>query len=258
MARKKSKEEINLDNVELDENGEPVEEKGGKFTSFLIGLVVIIIWLVIFALLIKMDVGGVGTMLRPYLKNVPVINQILPEASNEEIAEETGYKFNSIAEAVERIKELEKELSAYQNSGDASAQKIAELQAEVDRLKVFEENQEYYEQLKDEFDREVVFTENAPDIEEYKKWYESIDADNAAALYEEVVRQLQHSKEVLNWAETYAKMDPENAAAILEEMTGDTDLVAEILECMTSKQRAAILAEMDTVFAAKLTKIMYP
>ena len=56
MARKKSKEELNLDNVELDENGEPVESKGSKLTSFLVGLVVVIIWLVIFALLIKMDV----------------------------------------------------------------------------------------------------------------------------------------------------------------------------------------------------------
>ena len=93
-----------------------------------------------------MDVGGVGTMLRPYLKTVRVINQILPDASSEEIADETGYKFNSIAEAVERIKELESQLSAYQNSWDASAQQIADLQAEVDRLKVFEENQEYYEQ----------------------------------------------------------------------------------------------------------------
>ena len=227
MARKKSKEELNLDNVELDENGEPVESKGSKLTSFLVGLVVVIIWLVIFALLIKMDVGGVGTMLRPYLKNVPVINQILPDASSEEIADETGYKFNSIAEAVER-------------------------------LKVFEENQEYYEQLKDEFDREVVFTDNAPDISEYKKWYESIDADNAAALYAEVVRQLEHKQEVQDWAAAYAKMDAKNAAAILQEMTGDTNLVAEILECMTAKQRAAILAEMDTVFAAKMTKIMYP
>lgn len=257
MAKKRSKEEI-MENIELDENGEPVEEKGGKFTSFLIGLVVVIIWLIIFALLIKMDVGGVGTMLRPYLKNVPVINQILPEASNEEIAEETGYKYNSLAEAVERIKELEKQIAAYQTSGEASAEKIAELQAEVDRLKVFEENQEYYEQLKDEFDREVVFTENAPDIEEYKKWYESIDEDNAALLYSEVVEQLAYSKKVQEWAETYAKMDAENAAAILEEMTGDTDLVAKILLAMTSKQRAAILAEMDTVYAAKLTKIMYP
>ena len=258
MARKKSKEELNLDNVELDENGEPVESKGSKLTSFLVGLVVVIIWLVIFALLIKMDVGGVGTMLRPYLKNVPVINQILPDASSEEIADETGYKFNSIAEEVERIKELESQLSAYQNSGDASAQQIADLQAEVDRLKVFEENQEYYEQLKDEFDREVVFTDNAPDISEYKKWYESIDADNAAALYAEVVRQLEHKQEVQDWAAAYAKMDAKNAAAILQEMTGDTNLVAEILECMTAKQRAAILAEMDTVFAAKMTKIMYP
>lgn len=47
MARKKSKEELNLDNVELDENGEPVESKGSKLTSFLVGLVVVIIWLVI-------------------------------------------------------------------------------------------------------------------------------------------------------------------------------------------------------------------
>lgn len=78
-----------LDNVELVKTAEPVESKGSKLTSFLVGLVVVIIWLVIFALLIKMDVGGVGTMLRPYLKNVPVINQILPDASSEEIADET-------------------------------------------------------------------------------------------------------------------------------------------------------------------------
>ena len=38
----------------------------------------------------------------------------------------------------------------------------------------------------------------------------------------------------------------------------DTDLVSDILLCMTSKQRAAILAEMDPVYAAKLTVIMYP
>ena len=258
MARKKSKEELNLDNVELDENGEPVESKGSKLTSFLVGLVVVIIWLVIFALLIKMDVGGVGTMLRPYLKNVPVINQILPDASSEEIADETGYKFNSIAEAVERIKELESQLSAYQNSGDASAQQIADLQAEVDRLKVFEENQEYYEQLKDEFDREVVYTDNAPDISNYKSWYESIDADNAAELYKQVIKDLEYSQKIKDWAEAYAKMDAASAAAILEEMTGDTNLVSQILQCMTSKQRAAVLAEMDPVYAAKITKITHP
>ncbi len=53
-------------------------------------------------------------------------------------------------------------------------------------------------------------------------------------------------------------MDADKAAAILEEMTGDTNLVAKILNCMTSKQRGAVLAAMDPVYAAKITKIMYP
>lgn len=260
MAKKKKakdKNNLNVDDVELDENGEPVE-KGSNFTSFLIALVIIAIWLVIFGLLIKMDVGGVGSMLRPYLKNVPVISMILPEASDEEIAEENGYQFKNLSEAIDRIKELENELANYQNSGASSSQEVADLQAEIDRLKVFEDNQEYYEQLKDQFDREVVFTDNAPDISEYKKWYESIDADNAAELYKEVAEKLAISEEVKKWAETYTKMDPDKAAKILEEMTGDTNLVAKILMSMTSKQRGLIMQEMDTVYAAKLTKIMYP
>ena len=115
-----------------------------------------------------------------------------------------------------------------------------------------------YQQLKEKFDTDVVYTENAPDIENYKTWYESIDKENAAKLYEQVIKDLEYSKDVKDWAETFAKMDAENAAAILEEMTGDTDLVAKILLCMTSKQRAAVMAEMDPVFAAKMTKIMYP
>ena len=88
------------------------DEKGGGFVGFLLAVLIIIIWLVIFALLIKMDVGGIGTMLRPVLKNVPVVSNILPEMSDEELMEETGYKYKSLAEAIERIKELEKEESA--------------------------------------------------------------------------------------------------------------------------------------------------
>ncbi|MCI6165868.1 MAG: hypothetical protein MR675_11890 [Lachnospira sp.] len=254
MAKKKSKDELNLDdNMDTEESG-----KGSKFMNIIIAIVIIAIWLVIFALLIKMNVGGVGSMLRPYLKNVPVINRILPDPTDEEVMEETGYKYKNLSEAVDRIKELEQELSQYQNNGSASSETIAELQAEISRLKTFEDNAEYYQQLKDEFDKDVVYTDNAPGIDEYKKWYESIDKDNAAKLYEQVIKDLEYSQEVKDWAETFTKMDAKNAAAILEEMTGDTNLVSKILLSMTSKQRAAIMAEMDSVYAAKLTKIMYP
>ncbi|MBQ4282515.1 MAG: hypothetical protein IJB96_01140, partial [Lachnospira sp.] len=176
----------------------------------------------------------------------------------EEVMEETGYRYKNLTEALTRIKELEAELATLQETNAASAETIAQLQAEIERLKVYEQNQLYYYELKEKFDREIVFNDKAPSIEEYKKWYEEISPDNAAKIYEEVLERLAHSEEVKSWSETFVKMDPENAAAILEQMTGDTDLVAAILLCMTPAQRGAIMAEMDPVYAAKLTKIMYP
>ena len=257
MAKKKSKEELDIDDG-LDMGEESESTGGNKLLNILIVLIVIIIWLAIFALLIKMNVGGIGSMLRPYLKNIPGINMILPDATDEEVSEESGGKYKSLSEAIDRINELEAQLEQYQNSDSADSSTIAELQAEVARLKTCEENAQYYQDLKDRFDQEVVYADNAPDIENYKKWYESIDSDNAAKLYQQVVQDLQESQKVKDWAEAYAKMDADKAAAILEEMTGDTNLVSKILNCMTSKKRAAVLAEMDPVYAAKLTKITYP
>jgi len=256
MAKKKKKSNDDLD---LDrKEGEEGEEKGGGIAGFLLALLIILIWIVIFALLIKMDVGGIGTMLRPALKNVPVINKILPEASDEEIIEENGNKYKTLAEAIERIKQLENEVAQYQENGNSTNEQIEQLQAEISRLKVYEENQEYFEQLKKEFDEQVVYNENAPDIEEYKKWYEEIEPDNAAAIYRDVCEKIQFSKKIQDWATTYASMEPEAAAAIMEEMTGDAYVVTRILLCMTPKQRAAVLAAMDSVYAAKLTAIMFP
>lgn len=77
----KKKGEENLD----DEDEEP--GTGGKAIVALVALVIIAIWLAIFALVIKMDVGGFGsTVMTPLLKNVPVLNKILPES--EEYAKE--------------------------------------------------------------------------------------------------------------------------------------------------------------------------
>ena len=72
MAKKK---DVNIDELD-DESG-----KSGKLVSILVAMLIIVIWLVIFALLIKMNVGGIGSSLRPYLKNVPVVNKILPAAT---------------------------------------------------------------------------------------------------------------------------------------------------------------------------------
>ena len=60
------------------------ERGGGKILTVLIIFLIVLIWLTILALLIKFDVGGLGSeVLRPVLKDVPYINRILPDVSED-------------------------------------------------------------------------------------------------------------------------------------------------------------------------------
>ena len=237
--------------------GDKEKKEGNKVLTILIALLIAVIWFAVFGILIKLDVGGFGSgVLRPILKDVPLINMILPDVSDEQLAEENDYAYNSLPVAVAKIKELELQI-ADMNQGTAEEGKsIEELQAEIDRLKVFEENQKAFEERQKEFDKEVVFAEAAPDIEEYKKYYEEINPVNAELIYRQVIEQLQYSDAILEKANIYKNMDPEAAAAIMETMTADVESVAQMLLAMRPKESAAILAEMDEVVAAKITKKM--
>jgi flagellar motility protein MotE (MotC chaperone) len=243
MARKKSPD-IN-------------KKDGNKLLTILIALLIVFIWFAVFVLLIKLDVGGFGSgVLRPILKDVPVLNMILPSAPEVQIAEENNYEYKTLPEANAKIKALEKAIEDLKKNSTDSSTREAELQAEIDRLKVFEENQLAFEERVKEFDKKVVFNDAAPDIEEYKKYYEEINPTHAEEIYRQVVEQQQYSNAIQEKADIYKSMEPEAAARIMEVMTADIESVAKILLCMKSKESAAILAEMDNVVAAKITKKM--
>lgn len=249
MARKKK----NQDNS--DENKKSL---GSKIVTFIIGIIIVLIWLGIFGVFIKLDVGGFGSsILRPLVKDIPVINQILPDVSEEQIAYENDYPYKSLEEAIERIKELEIINDSLMSDDSSSASKIDELESEVLRLKTFEENQVAFKARVLEFDKKVVFAEAAPSVEEYKSFYESIDPTNAEIIYKQVIEQIQYSEAIKEKADIYRKMKPANAAAILEDMTADIDLVAEMLLCMRPSESSLILAKMDKTAAAKITKKMF-
>lgn len=236
---------------------EKEKKEGIKVLTILIALLIAIIWFAIFALLIKLDVGGFGSgVLRPILKDVPLINRILPEVPEEKLAEENDYEYSSLPEAVARIKELEQQLENTNKNNTGKEEASAELQAEIDRLKVFEENQLAFEERQKEFDKKVVFAEAAPDIEEYRKYFEEINPANAEEIYRQVIEQLQYSDAILEKANIYKNMDSAAAAKILETMTADVESVAQILLAMKPKESAEILAEMDSLVAAKITKKM--
>lgn len=246
MAKKKNTDEL--------QNFNETESAGNKIVSFLIALVIVIIWLGVFVLLIKMDFAGFGSkVLTPILKDVPIINRILPGTV---YADSEGNAYENLDEALARIKQLELELESLNNSGSVNSSYIAELEAENARLKVFEETQKEFEKRVYDFEQEVVFNDRAPGLEEYKAYYEAFDPENAALLYQQVVEQLQADESLVAQGERFAKMEPDAAAQILEVMTGDLDLVCAILENMKTDQSAAIIAEMTPEYAAKVTKKM--
>ncbi len=239
------------------EGAENEKSIGSKITIAVIVLLVILIWLVVFALLIKLDVNGLGSsVLRPLIKDIPVVNKILPDVSEEELAYENDYPYKSLEEAIDKIKELEKENAALSKDKTSAEKTVTEQEAEIDKLKVYEDNEKAFEARVKEFDEKVVFADQAPDVEEYKKYYESIEPANAEEIYRQVVEQLQYSNAIKEKADIYKKMKPDAAAAILETMTADIDTVAQMLLSMNASQSSAILAAMDPTAAAKITKKM--
>lgn len=244
----------NDDIDELDESPKEGGQLAGRLITFFTVVFIVLIFLLIFALCIKFDVGGFGSsVLTPLLKDVPVVNKILPDSGNETYSE--AYSYNNLADANAKIKELQKQIDDLTSVNDSKDTVISDLESEVKRLETFETQQKNFEKLKREFDEKVVFTDNAPDITEYQKYYESIEPDNAADIYQRVIEQIQHNEKVTEQADMYAKMDPAQAASVLEIMTsGDLDLVCQIISAMKPAASAEILANMDPATAAKITK----
>ena len=223
-------------------------------------LIIVFIWVAILCVVIKLDVGGFGSgVLAPVLKDVPVVNKILPEGTVTEVENGGAYGgYNNIEEAVNQIHVLEAELESLRSNNTTDSAKIAELEAEINRLKTFEANQVEFQRIKTEFYEEVVYAENGPGAEAYQKYYEAMDPTTAEYLYKQVIRQMEESKEIEEYAKTYSEMDADAAAAIFEAMTDDLKLVSRILSVMNAEARGDILAAMDPAIAAKLTKIMDP
>ncbi len=207
--RKAQKKEAKQRAKELSDQEARLDgDEGSGISVFFVTLVIVIIWVAILCLLIKLDVGGFGSgVLAPLLKDVPVVNQILPEDNTATVDEEDSYGgYTSLREAVDYIKELELQLEDAQASSSVDSEALAELRAENERLQTFEDAQVEFERIKTEFYEEVVYAEKGPGAEEYQKYYQTIDPTMAEYLYKQVVQQQEADKEIQDYAQTYAEM----------------------------------------------------
>jgi flagellar motility protein MotE (MotC chaperone) len=253
-AKKRAKE---LADQEAELDGETT---GGGISMVFVTLFIILIWLAILAILVKLDVGGFGSnVLAPVLRNVPVINRILPgDATTETEDLEAYYGYTSLDKAVDQIRALELELQSARTANATYESEIETLKAEVTRLRTFEEKQVEFERIRTEFYEEVVYAEKGPGPEEYRRYYEEMDPTTAEYLYRQVAGELQVNSKMTDYAAAYAAMKPEEAAAIFDTMGSNLDLVGQILWAMTPLQRGQIMEKMDPTIAAQVTKIMDP
>lgn len=262
QEQKKQKQEAKKRAKELAKKEEELdyEPKGSGFSVFLVALLLVLIWLGIAALVIKMDIGGVGTNIAaPILKDIPVVKYILPkDAITETTDVESYYGYTSLQDAVNQIQVLEKELDSATTANKTYEEQLATLKSEVERLKTFENNQVEFQKVKTQFYEEVVYSDKGPGAEAYMEYYQSIDPETAEYIYRQVVTEENVSKEVEDYAAAYASMKPKEAAAIFEDMTDNLSLAAKILGAMSTDDRGKILGAMDPEVAAKITKIMEP
>lgn len=235
------------------------DEEGNGLVTFGATVLIVALWLAVICVIIKLDIGGFGSsVLTPILKDVPVVNKILPGTGVTETNNPESYGgYSSLTEAVAYIRELELEVERLQNASNAKDSDLERLRAEVQRLQEFEAAQVEFQRIQSEFYEEVVYTDKGPGAEEYKKWYEEMNPSLAESLYRQVIIQLEESTKYQDYVSTFTNMKPKAAAALLEEMT-DLNEVAKILNAMNADSRGDIMNQMSAEFAAKVAAIMNP
>lgn len=253
-AKRRAKE------IAKEEENLGLEEEGNGLVTFGATILIVFLWLAVVCVIVKLDIGGFGsTVLTPILKDVPVVNRILPGVSLTETNNPENYGgYSSLQEAVDYIKQLELELEQVRTASNAKDADIEKLLAENERLSEFEKRQVEFQRIQQEFGEEVVYAEKGPGAEEYRKWYEALNPETAEYLYKQVIIQEQESQEIQDYALAYAGMKPKDAAEIFNTMTDNLNLVAKILNAMSAEERGDILAAMEPDVAARLTKIMDP
>ena len=242
-----------------DKKKDKEKKEGMKGLGLLIILLMITTFVSTMALLIKLDVGGFGSgVLRPVFKDIPVIKEILPPPSDEEVAKESDYPYDTLEKAINEIDALNAAIKSKDADITGLNDKVEELEKEVARLSKFEEEQTRFEEQKNKFYDEIVYGENAPDADTYIEWYNELDAEHAEKIYKDIIESQQADAKIVALAKSYEAMEPAAAAKVLEQMKNDMDTVALILRNMSSDAQGKVLAAMDPSFAASVTKKLVP
>lgn len=214
-------------------------------------LAVIIAVLAVVVALIKFDIGKIGSKyVSPKLKNVPVIKYILPK-----VTEDDPYANYTKQQLINIIAGSEVQLEEATVTIEEKDNRIADLEKQIENLKVFQSEHTKFREEKREFD-ELVASQNE---NEFIKFYEAMYPEHAQEIYTNRIQANQMTKEQKQYAAMIAEIDELQAAKVLENLvTTDMDIVISVLSNMDMESSAAILGQMDVQIAARIVKQLSP
>ena len=168
---------------------------------------------------------GLGEILRPRLKDIPVICNVLPPVP-------TGSEPDLMARDV-----INKKYTELLNENVELHKKISDLETRVNNLNLTAEKYEIV----------------VKDLEKVSKEFSDLKQTTA----EEKAAAQDNSERIANLVKIYESMEPSNAAKILQDVGElNISLVLEICEAMKTAKFSEILQAMDTDFAAILSERM--
>ena len=232
-----------------------------KFVLIVIVLSVIImasIFVTAFYIVVNNNVYGIGEKYRDKIEKIPLLKRALPEERDE---------FASIEHLTDE--ELRSKYMELKMENDELEKKLLEANRLISELEVYKDSYEKIiiekekednllleERNKLESDRQSLQKLAAMgDKEGFKKYFETIDKETAAKIYNEILIEEKSNNEIDGFIKIYEGMDENAAAKILSDMGEENiEIVAKLLLDMNKESASAILGRMNTSFASKVTK----
>ncbi|HHX59583.1 MAG TPA: hypothetical protein GX707_02420 [Epulopiscium sp.] len=243
-----STNDLDMNDVKL-KDGRPIKSKRKK--SYMIPIVVLAVVAVI-VLFVKLDIGKISSKyIAPKIENIPFINKILPNTKQGDGL----YDSQSKKQLIDIISGSETELEIAQMEIEDHLDRISDLEKKIKDLEVFEDEYLKFKEEKQIFDDYIGNMEK----EEFIKFYEQMNPENAQTIYAELVKVQQMTKEQRKYSALISEMDETSAAKVLENLfQTDMDIILSILSNMDTESASAILGEMDSKIASMVVKQLSP
>ncbi|HEX2947137.1 MAG TPA: hypothetical protein VHT96_14415 [Clostridia bacterium] len=241
--------------------------KGSIFSILTILLVIAIIAAVfggVFYFIVHNNFRGVADRYYLTIKDIPVLKYALPAKKDPldpknmtaEDIKKKYLEFRDLNAALSKqLDDLKGEIEKYKSSEAEAKKAAAESEQKLKDIDTREAALKDKESQLTEMKRQIDELVAKGDKESFKTYFESLDPENAKALYSEVISELQTDANVKKFAQVYAAMDSAAAAQIFEQMgASKLDMTAETLQAMNKDNSAKILESMTPQFAAKVTE----